>query len=210
MDGRRAGERDRVHPAVAHRVDQPQGRPDLVGPLPAVDRHLDHLGPRVDERVHCRPVALAVVLERDRPPRERLGPQPVDDVLEPLALGAGPHVEAGGVHGCRGLGATGRHLRAGQRVEQALGQAPGLHGLEPGPDADAGGCQEVVGTAGDDSVGGRPQGLVAGQVLGLDGRTVHHHCAPPLEQLGLLGPAAIRGDADHSVPRRPRRTVSRR
>ena len=204
-DGRRARERDRVDLAVADRVDQADRSRVVLWLTVAVHGHVDQSGTAGCDRPDRAIVALAVVLEGDDPTARLLGDQQRHHLVETLAGRGRPDLHPGDLDRRRSLGPPGDHARAGERAGEPLGQAPRLGRLEPCPHADPGGGHEIVRRSGDHHLCRLSERVVTSEVLGADGGRVQHVCAPTFEQLGLLGPAPVGGDADDEALQRKER-----
>src|SRR5690606_14738772 len=180
---------------------------------PAVHDEARDLGARLGEH-DVEPVgARTVVLEGDAQARDPLAEEHVRDLGGRLGLRDPVGREPGGLDRAARLGAARDDPRVGEHLEQSVGEAGHVRGLDPGPEADA---------RGDDHDVRRVLHEVArpGEELGVvrvrehaQRRRVADLRAPAAQGRGELALAAVRGDehgaARHRLPERGARPADR-
>ena len=198
--GRRAGERDRVEPGGTDRLDQPVQRLGVFRRHPAVDRHLDHFGAGQAQCLDDIGQRLAVQLHRD-PLAVQVegGDQVLKDLTRRLRLRRPGFAQAGGADRTACLGPAGQHRGLVDGRGQLLRQAPGVGGLHPAAEPDAGGGDDDVERPSQAALRGGQQFAVVGQRHDPDRGPGDHLGAPALQRGAELLPAAGGGDA-HRVP----------
>ena len=146
----------------------------------------------------------AVLLQGDSPPVDAFGKELGQHVVHLLGLRPGPHLQSAGEDDARRLRPPGQDPGLAQGGHEGGTHAPRLGGLQPRPHPDARGGHNHVGWLVDHVEGGAAQLVVVGQVEGVHAGPVDDSCASPPEELRLLLPPAIGGDADHEPFERAR------
>ncbi len=205
LDLRPGREGHGVDPSVGDGLGEPQGGSGVVGQRPAVDRDRDDVGAELGEGVGQRPGTGPVELQRHPHPRQPPAAQLVEDLARHPGRRAPRHGQADGDRGAVGLGPPGVDPRSGQRVDERLGAAEYLGGLDHAPHPDPRAEDRHGGGPGDQVLDGRGQRAVDRHRVGVDRGAVEDSRTPPLEHGDLLVGTPVGGDPDHE----PRQLLQR-
>jgi hypothetical protein len=140
----RARERDRIDGGAAHGLDQPVEWGGVLRQHPAVDRHLDHLGPGHPQRLHRVWQRLSMQLDRDSLAVQVAGDQVLQDLTGGLRLRGPGLPQASGANGAACLRPAGQHGSVPDGLDELLANAPRIGGLDPAAKPDARGRDDDV------------------------------------------------------------------